>query len=487
MDHGEQAVAEIGRRALSGTFAHIAGMAFVQFAVGGSDGLPRGLIAALCACFLIVRFAGSYATARKYGSLRLRWTILAVGAIGTNLVWGGLLAGVRLHTGDSSESAITSLVVCGVATGAVIAFAPSRGIQGAALGVLIILPVAVTGIAGQSTTSFMVMHSVFFAYLVAQGRNANRDYWISVRSNDLLRGHAASAQLAATAADAMTQRLRDAQAQLVEASRLAGRSDVATAVLHNVGNVLNSVNVSATLVHGIIARSKTTILSKIATMITEQRADLARFFRDDPRGQKIPEYFAQLPALLDRDNAAAAAELVSLMRNIDHIKVIVNSQQSHLAPDAAVETFDVHELLDDALKFSPASCAQDAIEIVRHFDALPPARLDRHKALQILTNLLANARDAVVTKPVGDRRIVVYARRGADAELELAIEDNGCGIAPQDLAQIFQLGFTTKASGHGLGLHYSACAARELHGHLTASSAGIDRGAEFRLVLPHAA
>jgi signal transduction histidine kinase/ABC-type sugar transport system substrate-binding protein len=320
--------------------------------------------------------------------------------------------------------------------------------------------------------------------LAERNRELEAAHATQEQQQQLLRDHAASAQLAATAADAMTQQLRAAQAQLVEASRRAGRSDVATTVLHNVGNVLNSVNVSAVVINDLVTRSKLASLSKIATLIAEHREDLGRFFRDDPRGQKLPAYFAQLPAVIARENAVALGEVKSLMRNIDHIKVIIRSQQSHVTTNLAAETFDVHGLLDDALKFSSASCEQDAIEIVRHYDPLPAVRLDRHKALQILTNLLANARDAVVTRPAGDRRIVIAARRGGPAELEIVIEDNGCGVDPSRLDAIFQLGFTTKADGRGLGLHYSACAARELQGQLTVRSAGVGRGAAFVLVLP---
>jgi ligand-binding sensor domain-containing protein/signal transduction histidine kinase len=279
------------------------------------------------------------------------------------------------------------------------------------------------------------------------------------------------------------QRLRDTQAQLVEASRQAGRSDVATAVLHNVGNVLNSVNVSASLINDIVTRLKTGNLSRIAGLITQHKGDLGGFFRDDARGQKLPEYFSQLQELLERDKAAALAELKSLMGNLDHIKIIVSSQQSHVVPGGARETFDVHQLLEDAIKLSPIA-ERDGIALARQFDPLPPATLDRHKVLQILVNLLANARDAVMAVPAGERRIGVRVRAGAPGTLEVVVEDNGCGIAPENLDKVFQLGFTTKSHGHGLGLHYSACAALEMRGKLTTTSAGASRGAAFVLALP---
>jgi signal transduction histidine kinase len=163
---------------------------------------------------------------------------------------------------------------------------------------------------------------------------------------------------------------------------------------------------------------------------------------------------------------------------------VVSSQQAEPKSRGVVETFDVHQLIDDAIKLGAADAHQQAIEVVRRFDDLPPARLDRHKVREILIILLANGRDAVGANDVGDRRIVVHARRGDGDALEIAIEDNGCGIAPHNLNRIFGLGFTTKAGGRGLGLHYSACAAREIKGNLTAHSLGPGKGASFVLTLP---
>ena len=280
------------------------------------------------------------------------------------------------------------------------------------------------------------------------------------------------------------EELQETQARLVDASRQAGRADVATAVIHNVGNVLNSVNVSAAVVVSAIAGWKTAGLAKVVALLGEHDDDLAAFLRDDPRGQKIVPYLVQIIDAIERDKRAVTGELQSLSRNIEHIRNVVRSQQVQVTSAAVAETFPVETLLEDAIKFSAGTHHSSEIEVVRRFEALPPAVLDRHKALQILLNLFANARDAVTANPLGERRIIVHAERAGAGELAIAIEDNGCGIAHEHLDRIFTLGFTTKPHGHGLGLHYSACAARELGGNLTASSAGPGRGAQFRLTLP---
>ena len=316
---------------------------------------------------------------------------------------------------------------------------------------------------------FQVMNIIYALALIVMMRSVHH----SLRNNIVLR----------LRLSASFEQLRDTQAKLVIASREAGRADVATELLHSVGNVLNSVNVSATLVADLIARSNINNLPKVVAVMMEHRDDFATFFRDDPRGQKLPDYFTQLAATVVRDNSAARAELQSLTKHIDQIKEIVGSQQALVKAVDVIEQVDIQNLLDEALELHAASYNQHAIEVVRELDALPLARLDRYKALQILIVLLANARDAVLTRDDG-RQIAVRARREAGGDLEIAVEDNGCGIAPDNLDRIFNLGFTTKQGGHGLGLHYSACAARVLRGRLTARSAGVGAGAEFSLVLP---
>ncbi|MGH9886360.1 MAG: ATP-binding protein, partial [bacterium] len=171
----------------------------------------------------------------------------------------------------------------------------------------------------------------------------------------------------------------------------------------------------------------------------------------------------------------------------DHIKVLVASQQSRARPSDVVETFAIDGLLEDAIRLSAAAHGNHDIDVVRRFDRLPPATLDRHKALQILLILLGNARDAVMARPSGERRITLHTRRTASGELEIAVEDNGCGIDTVNLDRIFGLGFTTKPTAHGLGLHYGACAARELRGRLSAHSDGLGTGAAFLLALPFGA
>jgi len=280
------------------------------------------------------------------------------------------------------------------------------------------------------------------------------------------------------------ERLQSAQRQLVEASRKAGMSEIATSVLHNVGNVLNSVNVSANLVEDRVSNLRARSIAKLADLVREHRDDLPRFFAEDPRAGNMSRYLDVLAHAVDVDRGQMLDELASLRRNIDHIKAIIMLQQDFArGPVGVAEHLSLADLLEDALRFDRASYDRHKVTVERQFEPLAPVVCDRHKILQIVTNLLSNARHAVAEQPPERRRVVVRIRKDSGDHV-IEIEDTGCGIAPDNLSRVFSLGFTTRADGHGFGLHSSACSAVELGGSLTCHSDGPDRGALFRLTLP---
>jgi signal transduction histidine kinase len=279
--------------------------------------------------------------------------------------------------------------------------------------------------------------------------------------------------------------LHAAQAKLVDTSRRAGMADVATSVLHNVGNVMNSVNVSASLVMELARSSKVTALDKAVALLRAQ-PDPARFLAEDARGPRLLDYLASVSTALLEARAATIDELSSLSRNIDHIKAIVTQQQSLARTGGVIEELSLSQLIEDAVKMSSASSAQGHVLVECSLVAPPTIRIDRHKLFLILLNLLSNARHAVqasCTVP----RIAVRTWARADDQVAIEVEDNGVGIPAALMDKIFTHGFTTRPDGHGFGLHSSACAARELGGQLSAHSAGSGQGARFTITIPQGA
>jgi PAS domain S-box-containing protein len=276
---------------------------------------------------------------------------------------------------------------------------------------------------------------------------------------------------------------RRTRAELMDASRKAGMAEVAINVLHNVGNVLNSVNVSQTMIHDRVRKSELGGVKKTAELLAAHAADLCAYLSTNAAGQKITGYLALLGDTLAEEQKVILAELECLGRNVEHIKDVIALQQVYARAGGVHENIAITRLLDDALQIEATELTQHRIAIVRENGEIPATSLDKHKVMQILVNLISNARQALVEGGAGDRRLTVRAGL-KDETLSVSVSDNGIGIAPETLTRIFAHGFTTKKNGHGYGLHSSALAAKEMGGQLTVHSDGVGKGATFTVEIP---
>ena len=270
--------------------------------------------------------------------------------------------------------------------------------------------------------------------------------------------------------------------QVLAASRQAGMAEVATGVLHNVGNVLNSVNISTALLSEQLDKSRAANVTRLAQVLRSRAADLGDFVTHDPKGRALPEYVAELGQRLDAERLKMHGELQSLSANIEHIKEIVAMQQNYAKVSGQTESLAVSALIEDALRMNAAAFARHGVTLQRDFADVPFVSVDKHKVLQILTNLFRNAKYAV-DETTAPKKIVKVGTRVAGGAVAISVTDNGVGIAPENLTRIFAHGFTTRKDGHGFGLHSGALAAQEMGGALAAHSDGPGRGATFTLTL----
>jgi signal transduction histidine kinase len=275
-----------------------------------------------------------------------------------------------------------------------------------------------------------------------------------------------------------------AHKQLVEASRQAGMAEIATNVLHNVGNVLNSVNVSASVVSSTLRDSRAHGLTRAVQLMNEHAADLGDFLTHDARGKLLPDYLSQLAQALAMEQQGMMRELKHLATSIDHIKSVVATQQSSAGTSSIIEPVLICELLDDALRMNDGVLARHGVSVVREFAEVPQLMLDRQQLLQIMVNLISNARHAMENMPGALQQITLRVALVAGNSLRIAVRDEGEGIPAENLTRIFVHGFTTRKTGHGFGLHSCALSARQMGGTLTAHSDGPGRGATFTLDLP---
>jgi signal transduction histidine kinase len=283
--------------------------------------------------------------------------------------------------------------------------------------------------------------------------------------------------------DRMVGSMAESRGQLREQSYQAGRAQVATDVLHNVGNILNSVNISASMVADRVKHSKIAGVNRLGQLLLEQGGELPQFMAHDERGRRVPQYLAALSEQLQSDQRTTLEELGTLRENLDHIKNIVAMQQQYAKRCGVIEVVEATELVEDSLRLNAGALERHGVRLERQFNAVPAVSVDRHKVLQILVNLIRNAKYACDDSGRSDKLITLRIE-AVDGMTRISVIDNGVGISAENMQRLFTHGFTTRASGHGFGLHSAALAAQELGGALRVASEGPGCGATFVLELP---
>ncbi|QXI16823.1 DAHL domain-containing protein [Pseudomonas hamedanensis] len=281
-----------------------------------------------------------------------------------------------------------------------------------------------------------------------------------------------------------TRELRNAQSELLDAARQAGMAEIATNVLHNVGNVLNSVNISSDLIARKLRSSKTQGLGKAMQLINDHPDDLGVFLSEDAKGKLLPGYLNQLVTAIAQEQQEMADELTQMSKSVDHIKDIVATQQSYAGASSMTEPLYIDQLLEDALRMNAGALTRHHVTVVKAYDDVPQVMGDKHRLLLILINLISNAKYAMSDLSNRPRTMTLGVRTVDERFLEISVKDDGEGIAAENMTRIFAHGFTTRKEGHGFGLHSCALAAIEMNGHLTAHSDGPGTGALFTLQIP---
>ncbi len=281
-----------------------------------------------------------------------------------------------------------------------------------------------------------------------------------------------------------TRELKDVHLQLVQSARRAGMAEIATNVLHNVGNVLNSVYTSAQLAKERMTGMRLEHVSRVANLLQEHQSDVGTFLSQDERGKNVVPFLQKLGRNLLEERQQITTLLDDVGRYTEHVGDIVKVQQNYARTPRLQEPVHLAGLVEDALRINAAGLTRHQVKVVRQLADLPPLLTDKHKVLMILVNLVSNAKYAMDGMPVAERILTVKLEHLPHEPVRIQVHDNGMGIAPEMLTRIFQYGFTTREEGHGFGLHSSALAAQEMGGSLTVHSDGPGHGATFTLELP---
>lgn len=283
------------------------------------------------------------------------------------------------------------------------------------------------------------------------------------------------------------KQIADLHAQLVTSARLAGMADIASSTLHNVGNVLNSANVSVEFLKEHNFQSDIREIENIRELLKTNLSRLPEYFQTDPRGKFVPEYLIELLKGVKNNYQTFSSELESLSKSLSHIKDIILTQSDMSRASGISEKVFMPEILDSALDMVATNFGKYDISVYKNYQESSFVYIDKVKVLQILVNLIRNAKEALMETSIINEKVLEVSLVEDSSEKNIIIvkiKDNGIGIPKENLNKIFSLGFSTKTDGHGLGLHMSAISARELGGALNVESKGEANGATFTLILP---
>ncbi len=284
-------------------------------------------------------------------------------------------------------------------------------------------------------------------------------------------------------ADALIE-LNDTQDKLLTTARIAGRAEVATNVLHSVGNVLNSVNIGLRNLDKQVQESRATKLKDIVALIKENEKQLASFLADDEKGKHLISYLDQLSEVLRQERQSYSTGIQGIDENIDHIKSIISTQQTHAKKIGVEEEVHIAELLESALSVTLGESYEAAYPVERDYDWGITATTDKHLVLDVIINLIKNAKESLASLRPNQRLISLACRSIDETHISITVTDNGVGIDNSDQANLFNHGFTTKPAGHGFGLHGSANAIKSIGGTLKLESPGLGKGATATITLP---
>jgi two-component system, NtrC family, sensor kinase len=280
------------------------------------------------------------------------------------------------------------------------------------------------------------------------------------------------------------EKITDLNKKLVKISRQAGMAEVSASVLHNVGNVLNSINVSKGILCKKIKELKLSQLAAIAALLKEHQSELGSFFTTNEKGKHVVEYLRLLSNHWEKEQQILFDELDLLNKNIEHIRNVIATQQSMSKVNGIIESILPGEIIHDILALHQLSMTAHHI-IVNYQDTINiPIILDKLKLEQILINLIRNSIDSLIKSNNDTKKLTIITSINDENNFTIYVKDNGQGIRSENLMKIFTFGFTTKKEGHGFGLHSSILAAKEMGGSLIATSEGENKGATFTLTLP---
>ncbi|RLS79860.1 MAG: HAMP domain-containing protein [Planctomycetota bacterium] len=286
--------------------------------------------------------------------------------------------------------------------------------------------------------------------------------------------------------DHMVAHLAEARRETEESAHRAGMAEIASEVLHNVGNAVNTANCCVEVIGDRLNNSRLSGLEKATSLLSDQASNAVHFFSEDPRGPKLINYLVTVTGTLQKERTENLSELQRLQETIRHIRDAIASQQSHARKSDFRQRVDLRALLNETLLVNEALQKQCGVSVTINMPELPLLELNRSRVAQVLVNLEKNALLSMQSVPERNHVLTVNVAVLETDLLQIEVRDTGTGFTPEIHERLFGQGFTTRKEGSGLGLHYCVNVIREMGGDITAHSDGPGTGARFQITIPRA-
>ncbi len=288
----------------------------------------------------------------------------------------------------------------------------------------------------------------------------------------------------------LEQRVADRTIQLVGAQKLivekehkADMADIATGTLHNIGNMVNSIKTSAYIISEVMKTSTLFKLNKANDMLRENIETIEDFICGDPKGKKLLTYYLKLEESFSEEHGHIQEHLDRLNEKVKAITEVITPQQNYARDTPKLEKCNLEKIIEDALEMQLGSKARHEIRIVKNISSSSEILALKTKLMHIIVNLIKNSKEAMRDIPAGKKELAFTIDSDHEA-VYARVRDTGHGISKEDQKKMFSYGFTTKADGHGFGLHSSASYMVEMGGTLSVESKGYGEGATFVLKFP---
>lgn len=282
-----------------------------------------------------------------------------------------------------------------------------------------------------------------------------------------------------------TAQLEATREKLEDATHRAGMADLATGTIHNIGNILTSVNVSTEDLSSRLEKSKIKSLVVAGELLKQHEENLTEFITQDPKGKQIPNYFLRLGEKIKEEYEQLKEEIASLHGSIDIMRDVITAQQTYARKVDNSEHVAIVDLVEHAIKLQKHTLERSGTQLIRDFRETAVGNYPRVKLTHVLINLIKNACEAMEGN-TDNKPCLIIEIGFKDENRYISVKDNGSGIEPEVMNRIFKHGFTTKSTGHGFGLHTCNRWMQELGGSMDVVSEGRGQGATFTMYFPDA-